>query len=444
MENPVVIGTYRLSKTLGIGAFGKARRGVPAGGRRCQRRAQRSSSARAAISAPASPRSQVKLAEHVTTGHKVAVKILNRAKIVALDMSEKVKREINILQRCTHPHIIRLYEVIDTPTDIFVVMEYVSNGELFDYIVSKGRLAPDEARHFFHQIISGVEYCHYHHIVHRDLKPENLLLDADNNIKIADFGLSNVMRDGEFLRTSCGSPNYAAPEVISGHLYAGPEVDVWSCGVILYALLCGSLPFDDESIPNLFKKIKSGMYSLPSHLSQLARDLIPRMLVVDPMKRVTVPEVRGHAWFQQKLPPYLRHAPDRIENLERVIDEDTVDDVLSLAARGFAPLGATRELQAALQAKAQKLLGAPEEQRPRSKKDPAHVMTEVYKALLQLDCEWKTVDPYRLQTRWRPNAAPGAAEGAPPPPSDATAANDRLKSGYCIKIMLTLYKAWGL
>jgi serine/threonine protein kinase len=126
--------------------------------------------------------------------------------------------------------------------------------------VSKGRLAPDEARHFFHQIISGVEYCHYHHIVHRDLKPENLLLDADNNIKIADFGLSNVMRDGEFLRTSCGSPNYAAPEVISGHLYAGPEVDVWSCGVILYALLCGSLPFDDESIPNLFKKIKSGMY----------------------------------------------------------------------------------------------------------------------------------------------------------------------------------------
>mmetsp|Transcript_19638 Transcript_19638/g.63124 ORF Transcript_19638/g.63124 Transcript_19638/m.63124 type:complete len:481 (+) Transcript_19638:299-1741(+) len=219
MENPVQIGNYRLSRTLGIGAFGK-----------------------------------VKLAEHVSTGHKVAVKILNRAKIVALDMAEKVKREINILQRCTHPHIIRLYEVIDTPTDIFVVMEYVSNGELFDYIVSKGRLAPDEARHFFHQIISGVEYCHYHHIVHRDLKPENLLLDADNNIKIADFGLSNVMRDGEFLRTSCGSPNYAAPEVISGHLYAGPEVDVWSCGVILYALLCGSLPFDDESIPNLFKK----------------------------------------------------------------------------------------------------------------------------------------------------------------------------------------------
>ena len=284
MDNPVVIGTYRLSKTLGIGAFGK-----------------------------------VKLAEHVTTGHKVAVKILNRAKIVALDMTEKVKREINILQRCTHPHIIRLYEVIDTPTDIFVVMEYVSNGELFDYIVSKGRLAPDEARHFFHQIVSGVEYCHYHHIVHRDLKPENLLLDADNNIKIADFGLSNVMRDGEFLRTSCGSPNYAAPEVISGHLYAGPEVDVWSCGVILYALLCGSLPFDDESIPNLFKKIKSGMYSLPSHLSQLARDLIPRMLVVDPMKRVTAR--RG----------VLDSCVDRVRSLSRRWRR--VDGIASVAPR---------------------------------------------------------------------------------------------------------------
>lgn len=154
------------------------------------------------------------------------------------------------------------------------------------------QLAPEEARHFFHQIISGVEYCHFHRIVHRDLKPENLLLDADNNVKIADFGLSNAMVDGEFLRTSCGSPNYAAPEVISGSLYAGPEVDVWSCGVILYALLCGSLPFDDESIPNLFKKIRGGMYSLPSHLSEMARDLIPRMLVVDPMKRITIPDIR--------------------------------------------------------------------------------------------------------------------------------------------------------
>ena len=232
-------------------------------------------------------------------------------------MAEKVKREINILKLCRHPHIIRLYEVIDTPSDIFVIMEYVPEGELFDYIVSRGRLPADEARQFFHQIVSGVEYCHHHRVVHRDLKPENLLLDSDKNVKIADFGLSNVAHDGDFLRTSCGSPNYAAPEVISGNLYAGPEVDVWSCGVILYALLCGTLPFDDESIPNLFKKIKSGMYSLPSHLSQLSRDLILRMLVVDPMKRITIPEVRQHAWFQHKLPAYLSLKPEDIESQER-------------------------------------------------------------------------------------------------------------------------------
>ena len=264
------------------------------------------------------------------TGHKVAVKILNKAKIKQLGMEEKVQREINILHLCTHPHIIRLYEVIDTPTDIFLVNEYVSGGELFDYIVSKGRLSADEARNFFHQIVSGVEYCHFQKIVHRDLKPENLLLDSNLNIKIADFGLSNLMRDGDFLRTSCGSPNYAAPEVISGHLYAGPEVDVWSCGVILYALLCGSLPFDDESIPNLFKKIKSGMYSLPSHLSQLARNLIPRMLEVDPMKRITIPEIRLHPWFQHKLPPYLRHPPELMEKQERVVDPQVIDEVMKL------------------------------------------------------------------------------------------------------------------
>lgn len=272
----------------------------------------------------------MKQATHAVTGHKVAVKILNKAKIKQLGMEEKVQREINILHLCTHPHIIRLYEVIDTPTDIFLVNEYVSGGELFDYIVAKGRLSADEARNFFHQIISGVEYCHFQKIVHRDLKPENLLLDANLNIKIADFGLSNLMRDGDFLRTSCGSPNYAAPEVISGHLYAGPEVDVWSCGVILYALLCGSLPFDDESIPHLFKKIKSGMYSLPTHLSQLAKNLIPRMLEVDPMKRITIPEIRLHPWFQHKLPPYLRHPPEFMEKQERVVDGEVIDEVLKL------------------------------------------------------------------------------------------------------------------
>jgi 5'-AMP-activated protein kinase catalytic alpha subunit len=198
--------------------------------------------------------------------------------------------------------------VIDTPTDIYVVMEYVSGGELFDYIVAKGRLSEDEARRFFQQIVAGVEYCHKYMVVHRDLKPENLLLDANLNVKIADFGLSNMMRDGSFLKTSCGSPNYAAPEVISGQLYAGAEVDIWSCGVILYALLCGNLPFDDENIANLFKKIKGGVYTMPGYLSEGCRDLIPRMLVVDPLHRITIPQLRRHSWFQVNMPPYLTSA----------------------------------------------------------------------------------------------------------------------------------------
>eukprot|EP01069_Polyplicarium_translucidae_P012388 Polyplicarium_translucidae@DN514_c0_g1_i1.p1 len=223
----------------------------------------------------------------------------------SMDMHEKIRREINILQSLHHPHVIRLYELIDTPSDIFVVMEYVQGGELFDHIVQKSRLAEHEARRFFQQIVSAVDYCHQQMVCHRDLKPENVLLDTNLNVKVGDFGLSNFMRDGDFLKTSCGSPNYASPEVVSGKAYAGPEVDVWSCGVILYALLCGSLPFDDEHVPNLFKKIKHGNFTLPGHLSENSRNLIVRMLVVDPAKRITMKEIRRHAWFRQSLPTYL-------------------------------------------------------------------------------------------------------------------------------------------
>lgn len=147
-----------------------------------------------------------------------------------------------------------------------MVLEYAER-ELFDYLVRKGKCGDDEARKFFQQIICAVEYCHRHKIVHRDLKPENLLIDSTKSVKIADFGLSNIMTDGNFLKTSCGSPNYAAPEVISGKLYAGPEVDVWSCGVILYVLLVGRLPFDDDYIPALFKKIAAGNFHIPGYIS---------------------------------------------------------------------------------------------------------------------------------------------------------------------------------
>eukprot|EP00257_Ricinus_communis_P027615 XP_025015029.1 SNF1-related protein kinase catalytic subunit alpha KIN10 [Ricinus communis] len=383
----VFLPNYKLGKTLGIGSFGK-----------------------------------VKIAEHALTGHKVAIKILNRRKIKNMEMEEKVRREIKILRLFMHPHIIRLYEVIETSTDIYVVMEYVKSGELFDYIVEKGRLQEDEARNFFQQIISGVEYCHRNMVVHRDLKPENLLLDSKCNVKIADFGLSNIMRDGHFLKTSCGSPNYAAPEVISGKLYAGPEVDVWSCGVILYALLCGTLPFDDENIPNLFKKIKGGIYTLPSHLSPGARDLIPRMLVVDPMKRMTIPEIRLHPWFQARLPRYLAVPPPDTMQQAKKIDEEILQEVVKM---GFDRNQLIESLRNRLQNDAtvayyllldnrfrvsNGYLGAEFQETMQSRAHPREIMTEVLKALQELNVCWKKIGHYNMKCRWIPGI-PGHHEG---------------------------------
>lgn len=220
------------------------------------------------------------------------------------------------------------YTVITTPTEIIMVLEY-AGGELFDYIVNNGRLPETQARKFFQQIVCAVEYCHRHKIVHRDLKPENLLLDDHYNVKIADFGLSNIMTDGNFLKTSCGSPNYAAPEVISGKLYAGPEVDVWSCGVILYVLLVGRLPFDDEYIPTLFKKIAAGNYSIPSYLSPGAVHLIKKMLMVNPVHRITVAEIRQDPWFTRDLPAYLSLPPD--DFYDTGVDPNKAIDPRSLA-----------------------------------------------------------------------------------------------------------------
>ncbi|KAH0559475.1 hypothetical protein GP486_004010 [Trichoglossum hirsutum] len=264
------LGQYTVIKTLGEGSFGK-----------------------------------VKLAVHEVSKQKVALKIISRRKLINRDMAGRVEREIQYLQLLRHPHIIKLYTVITTPSEIIMVLEY-AGGELFDYIVQNGKMAEDNARRFFQQIICAVEYCHRHKIVHRDLKPENLLLDEYLNVKIADFGLSNIMTDGNFLKTSCGSPNYAAPEVISGKLYAGPEVDVWSSGVILYVLLVGRLPFDDEYIPSLFRKIAQGNFSVPNYLSSGAIAMIRKMLVVNPVHRITVAEIRQDPWFMKNLADYLQ------------------------------------------------------------------------------------------------------------------------------------------
>ncbi|XP_042044968.1 SNF1-related protein kinase catalytic subunit alpha KIN10-like [Salvia splendens] len=254
---------------------------------------------------------KVRIAQHVLTGNYVAVKVINLREmqqkgnfVNRQQAEEKVRQEIQLGKLCVHQHVVRVYEFIDTPTDIYMIMEYMVQGELFDHISRKGRLPEDEARQYFQQIIAGVEHCHSKNVVHRDLKLENLLLDGQGNVKIADFGLSNIMRDGNLLRTTCGSTNYIAPEILSGKHY-GHEVDIWSCGAILYSLLCGTLAFHDQNICTLCNKITTATYARPTHVSAGARDLIERILVVDPSRRITIDGIRHHPWFQPNLPPYL-------------------------------------------------------------------------------------------------------------------------------------------
>lgn len=225
------------------------------------------------------------------------MKILEKRKIVDVADARRVQREIAILKRMRHPNIVQLYEIIETPKELFLVMEYASGGELFDYIVEKSILEEAEARVFFRQIISGIEYLHQLGISHRDLKPENMLLDQEKSIKIVDFGLSNCYKDGELLQTACGSPCYAAPEMIKGKEYSGAAVDMWSAGIVLFAMLCGRLPFEHSSTAKLYRKIVNGVFTVPQHVSAPARNLLTGILKTDPLARLGVEEVKSHCWF---------------------------------------------------------------------------------------------------------------------------------------------------
>jgi len=239
----------------------------------------------------------VKLGEHVASCRKVAMKWLDRDRL-----DQKIQREISNQRSLNHENVVKIQDVFETDDSICIVLDYVPGGDLFDYIVRHVRLKEDEAKRIFRQLIAGIGHCHEQKVVHRDLKPENILMDANFNVKIADFGLSSNWCPGELLTESCGSPNYAAPELLSkGCKYEGPEVDIWSCGVVLYTLLCGCLPFDDDSVPNLFKKIKNGRYSLPGHLSHEPKDLIMRILTVDPAQRITMAEILQHEWLRDPL-----------------------------------------------------------------------------------------------------------------------------------------------
>ncbi|CAG9855725.1 unnamed protein product [Phyllotreta striolata] len=275
-------GFYELERTIGCGGFAK-----------------------------------VKLATHLATGEKVAIKIMDKA-LLGADLS-RVKLEISALKSLCHDNICKLYEVIETETHIFLVMEYCSGGELFDHIVEKNRLTETESRTFFRQIVSAVAYLHSIGYAHRDLKPENILLDKHQNLKLIDFGLCAKPAGGmeNPLFTSCGSPTYAAPELVQGKQYLGTEVDVWAMGVLLYALLVGALPFDDVNIDSLYKKILIGKYPEPSFLSSESLQLIRSMLQVDPKKRITIQEMLSHKWITFGILEPVQYFPRNNKNYQR-------------------------------------------------------------------------------------------------------------------------------
>jgi len=210
---------------------------------------------------------------------------------------KRVEKEIIILKSLMHKNLIQIYSVIEDPSTIFLIMEFVNGGELFEYICLKQRLTELEACKFFQDMISGIEYLHKQGIVHRDLKPENLLLTNKKEIKIVDFGLSNIYKKGELLKTPCGSPCYAAPEMILGNRYNGLMVDIWSSGIILFAMVFGFLPFDEPSQDVLYQKITKGKYTVPSCSSERFQDFIKRILTTDPKKRINLDEIKIHPWF---------------------------------------------------------------------------------------------------------------------------------------------------
>ncbi|XP_040471801.1 serine/threonine-protein kinase SIK2 isoform X2 [Falco naumanni] len=243
----------------------------------------------------------VKLARHRITRSEVAIKIIDKSQLDAVNL-EKIYREVQIMKMLDHPHIIKLYQVMETKSMLYLVTEFAKNGEIFDYLASHGRLSESEARRKFWQILSAVEYCHGRKIVHRDLKAENLLLDNNMNIKIADFGFGNFYKNGEPLTTWCGSPPYAAPEVFEGQQYEGPQLDIWSMGVVLYVLVCGALPFDGPTLPILRQRVLEGRFRIPYFMSEECEHLIRRMLVLDPSKRLTIAQIKEHKWMLIEVP----------------------------------------------------------------------------------------------------------------------------------------------
>ncbi len=242
---------------------------------------------------------KVKVAVHIQTNEKVAIKILDKEKTLKEeDDINRVQKEIDILKKLKHKNIIQLYEIMESKKNLYIVMEYCEGKELFEYIVKRKKLSEIEACKFFQEMMDALEYLHENNITHRDLKPENLLLDYKRSIKISDFGLSTIKNsEHSLLGTPCGTPNYAPPEMLRGDEYNGLFSDIWSCGIILYAMLCGYLPFSESKEQIIYQKIIDHQYEYPNFLSKLAVDLLKNILKVDPNERLNIIQIKKHPWF---------------------------------------------------------------------------------------------------------------------------------------------------
>ncbi|KAK8925885.1 CBL-interacting serine/threonine-protein kinase 14 [Platanthera zijinensis] len=302
----ILFGKYELGRLLGVGAFAK-----------------------------------VYYARHILHGHSVAIKIINKSKVLRGGLVAQTKREVVVMGRLHHPYIVRLLEVLASRSNIYFVLEYAKGGELFSR-VARGRLPEDQSRRFFHQLISAVAFCHFRGVFHRDLKPENLLLDDNGNLKVSDFGLSaiadQIRADGLF-HTLCGTPAYVAPEILSRKGYDGANADIWSCGVILFVLNAGYLPFNDPNLMAMYRKIYRGEYRCPRWTSPALRRLISRLLDTNPATRITVDEILHDPWFrrgleEERMTRLMRYREDVEEQISKIQreNEDGDDDDRDLNA----------------------------------------------------------------------------------------------------------------
>ncbi|XP_061355055.1 CBL-interacting serine/threonine-protein kinase 6-like isoform X1 [Gastrolobium bilobum] len=269
VQSTVLHGKYELGRVLGHGTFAK-----------------------------------VYHAKNLQTGKSVAMKVVGKEKVIEVGMVEQMKREISAMNMVKHPNIVQLHEVMASKSKIYIAMELVRGGELFD-MIAKGRLREDKARVYFQQLISAVDFCHSRGVYHRDLKPENLLLDEGGNLKVTDFGLSTFaehLRQDGLLHTTCGTPAYVAPEVIEKKGYDGTKADIWSCGVVLYVLLAGFLPFQDDNLVTMYKKICKGDFKCPPWFSSEARRLITKLLDPNSNTRITISQIMDSPWFKKSVP----------------------------------------------------------------------------------------------------------------------------------------------